>query len=283
MDFTLRISNLCFCLLVLTLRVENKTPHTEYWCQWGSVQDDLCCTCFLIDCLLQLHAMKKDFIHHPPVMSFYMQTQFGVQASQMGCLWKRQRLSSNHSLLCDCTAGLERNEADARWRMGEGRSVLGVEGSSIRCIRGPFLQASSSTCRAHAGSMIKLFHMVAQTNVLPLKCRQQSWCELCMCANELCCRMLLWWLPSLLGIDPSRVKTGRKEKGDQQQQQNSVALYRGITWSSRSFQRCSLKLLWTVIWITSTLFFFHWINVNPSMKMGIIHSCFAFGSFGSCL
>lgn len=56
------------------------------------------------------------------------------------------------------------------------------------------------------------FHMVAQTNALPLKCRQQSWCELCMCTNELCCRMLLWWLPSLLGIDPGRVKTGRKER-----------------------------------------------------------------------
>lgn len=64
---------------------------------------------------------------------------------------------------------------------------------------------------AHGGSMIKLFHMVAQTNVLLLKCRQRSWCELCMYTNELCCCMLLWWLPSLLGIDPSGVKTGRKE------------------------------------------------------------------------
>lgn len=109
MDFKLKISNLCTFLLVLTLRVENKSPHMEYWCQRGSVQDDLCCKCFLIDCLLQLHAMKKGVIHHPPVMSFYMQTQFRVQASQMGCLCKRQRLSSNHSLLCDCTAGLERN------------------------------------------------------------------------------------------------------------------------------------------------------------------------------
>lgn len=134
--------------------------------------------------------------------------------------------------------------------------------------------------------MIALYHMVAKTNVLPLKCRQQSWCELCMYTNELCCRMLSRWLPSLLDIDPSRVKTGRKEEGDQQQQ-NSMALHPGITpGRSRSFQRCSpmlRSLLWTLIWIASTYFFSHWMNVNPSMEMGIIHSCFCSGSFGSCL
>lgn len=119
-------------------------------------------------------------------------------------------------------------------------------------------------------SMMALYHTVAKTNVLLLKCRQQSWCELCMYTNELCCRMLSWWLPSLLGIDPSRVKAGRKEEGDQQQQQqNSVAFYPGITsGSSRSFQRCSLKLwslLWTLIWITSTYYFFSigWMQIPP--------------------
>lgn len=177
----------------------------------------------------------------------------------MGCLWKRQRLSSNHSLLCDCTAG-PRLMLDGGWeKEGAGGGV-----TSIRCYRGPLLRATvqpSSTYRANAGSMMALYHMVAKTNVLPLKCRQQSWCELCMYTNELCCRMLSWWLPSLLGIDPSGVKTGRKEEGDQrQQQQNSVAFYPGITpGSSRSFQRCSLKLwslLWTLIWITSTYYFF---------------------------
>lgn len=110
-----RGSNPCTALLVLTLRLENRTLHTEYWCQGDSVQDDLCCTCFLIDCLLQLWSMKKGFIHHPTVMSFYMQTQFRALASQMDCLWKRQRLSGNHSLLCDCTAGLERK--GGWWRM----------------------------------------------------------------------------------------------------------------------------------------------------------------------
>lgn len=172
--------------------------------------------------------------------------------------------------------------AGGRWV--EGWPVFGAA-------RGPLLWATvqpSSTYRASAGSMMALYHTVAKTNVLPLKCRQQSWCELCMYTNELCCRMLSWWLPSLLGIDPSRVKTGRKEEGDQQQQQqNSVAFYPGITpGSSRSFQRCSLKLwslLWTLIWITSTyFFFFHWMNANPRMEMGIIHSCFCSGSFGSC-
>lgn len=66
---------------------------------------DLCCTCFPIDCLLQLCAMKRGFIHHLAVMSFYMETQFKVRAALMGCLWKkkkkRQRLSSNHTLLYD--------------------------------------------------------------------------------------------------------------------------------------------------------------------------------------
>lgn len=32
-----------------------------------------------------------------------------------------------------------------------------------------------------------------------------------------------------------------------------------------------------------SIFFFHWMNVNPSMEMGIIHSCFCLGSFGCCL
>lgn len=74
-------------LLVLTLRVENKTPSYRILMQVRlCVQDDLCCTYFLIDCLLQLHTMKKGSIHHPPVMSFYMQTPFAVRASQMGCL-----------------------------------------------------------------------------------------------------------------------------------------------------------------------------------------------------
>lgn len=51
------------------------------------------------------------------------------------------------------------------------------------------------------------FHMVTQTNVPPLQCRQQPRCELCMYTNELCCCMLLWWLASPSGIDPGRVKT----------------------------------------------------------------------------
>lgn len=128
--------------------------------------------------------------------------------------------------------------------------------------------------------MIKLLHLVAQTNVLPLKCRQQSWCEPRMYTNELCCRMLLWWLPSLLGIDPSRVKTGRKETGNQQQQ-------RGVLlWHHTKFK----VFLGMFSQTTETPgdrnlnyinIIFHWINVNPSMK--IIHGRFAFGSFGSCL
>lgn len=76
--------------------------------------------------------------------------------------------------------------------------------------------------------MVALYHTVAQTNVLPLKCRQQPWCELCMYTNELCCRMLSWWLPSLLGIDPSRVKTGRKEVRDRQQKHSFQASHRDV-------------------------------------------------------
>ena len=95
-------------------------------------------------------------------------------------------------------------------------------GGSDRCSvqpGGPLPRAAVSPYRASAGSMIALHHMMAKTNVLLLKCRQGSWGELCMYTNELCCRMLSWWLPSLLDIDPSGVKTGRKEEGDQQQQQ----------------------------------------------------------------
>lgn len=241
--------------------------------------------------------MKKGFIHHPPIMSFYMQTQFRVQASQMGCLWKRQRLSSNHSLLCDCTAGLERKRGWC-WMEG-GRKEGGRESGWIcwrggwpACSWGPLLRATvqpQSTCGASAGSMLALYHIVAQTNVLPLKCRQQSWCELCMYTNELYCRMLSWWLPSLLGIDPSRVKTGRKTGG---RRPATTAIYPGITpGSSRSFHKYSLKLWsppWSFIWITSTyLLFFPLLLASDECKSqhgnGIIHSWFCSGSFGSCL
>lgn len=69
---------------------------------------------------------------------------------------------------------------------------LGVSGfTSIGRSLGPSFQTSSLSCGAHGGSMIKLFHTVTQTNVLPLQCRQQPWCELCMYTNELCCCMLL--------------------------------------------------------------------------------------------
>lgn len=79
----------------------------EYWCQCGSTRGDLCCTCFLIDCLLQLRAMKRGFIHHPAVMSFYMETQFRVRASLMGCLWKKTQTEQQSCLIIwpRCRAG----------------------------------------------------------------------------------------------------------------------------------------------------------------------------------
>lgn len=97
----LRSSNLCADLLVLTPRMKNKTSQTEYWCQWSWVQDDLCCICFLIDCLLQLCTMEKGgFIHQPAVMSFYMHTLFGgLGISNELSLRKRHRWSNNHVLL----------------------------------------------------------------------------------------------------------------------------------------------------------------------------------------
>lgn len=153
-------------------------------------------------------------LHPSPTSNEFLHAELNSGSRRLlrGCLWKRQRLSSNHSLLCDRTAGLERNEADAGWRMGGESGFLGVGVIAVfGAVRDFSLKLPPQPRGAHGGSMIKLFHTVAQTNVLLLKCRQRSWCELCMYTNELCCCMLLWWLPSLLGIDPSGVKTGRKE------------------------------------------------------------------------
>lgn len=194
----------------------------------------------------------------------------------MGCLWKRQRLSSNHSLLCDCTWGLERKRGWMEGGRDGGRGGMqsrrGAWGGKVWLV----LDAAGDLCLELpsglpcptgqvAGSMIALYHMMAKTDVLLLKCRQESWGELCMYTNELCCCMLSWWLPSLLDIDPSRVKK-REGKRTTKQQQKSMAHYLGITpGSSRSFQRCSLKLrslLWTLIWITSAYYYIFFVSAG---------------------
>lgn len=140
--------------------------------------------------------------------------------------------------------------------------------SSVRRSRGPSVQTSSLSCRAHGGSMIKLFfHTVTQTNAPPLQCRQQPQCELCMYTNELCCCMLLWWLASPPGIDPGRVKTEWKEKEDEQRQawHSTVAL----TPSSRSLQSCSrrnpMDLNFNHIDMFFLFFFFFSLSLFPSL------------------
>lgn len=138
MDCVLRISTLCTGLLVLTLRVENKTTHTEYWCQWDSVQGDLCCTCFLIDCLLQPHTVKKGFIHHPPVMSFYMQTQFRARHLKWAVSEKDKDWAAIIAYYVTVLQDWRENEADAGWRMGVGEGELGGGVHCIACSRGPF-------------------------------------------------------------------------------------------------------------------------------------------------
>lgn len=138
MDCTLRISNPCAGLLVLTLRVENKTPHTEYWCRWGSVQDDLCCTCFLIDCLLQLHTMKKGFIHHPPVMSFYMQTQFrGLRHLKWAVSEKDKDWAAIIAYYVTALQDWRENAADAGWRKGGWRGWPVFGAASDLCFELP--------------------------------------------------------------------------------------------------------------------------------------------------
>lgn len=152
--------------------------------------------------------------------------------------------------------------------------------AAFGAVRDFSLKLPPQPCGAHGGSMIKLFHMVAQTNVLLLKCRQRSWCELCMYTNELCCCMLLWWLPSLLGIDPSGVKTGRK-KGRKEGEGRPAAA---------TEQRGTPPSLHTKFKVFSVMFLenpmdlnLNYINVFFSLFLGIIHSCFAIGSFGCCL
>lgn len=171
---------------------------------------------------------------------------------------------------------------------GESRFLgLGVI-AAFGAVRDFSLKLPTQPRGAHGGSMIKLFRMVAQTNVLLLKCRQRSWCELCMYTNELCCCMLLWWLPSLLGIDPSGVKTGRKE-GRRRATSSSNRTAWHSTVASHQVQGLFRHVLGKPygpefeLHQRVFLVFFHRINVNPSMKMGIIHSCFAIGSFGCCL
>lgn len=92
-------------------------------------------------------------------------------------------------------------EAVAEWWMGA--TEEGELGGGEMAVGGPVLGAAGDLCLElpsglpHptgqvAGSMIVLYHMMAKTDVLLLNCRQESWGELCMYTNELCCCMLSW-------------------------------------------------------------------------------------------
>lgn len=59
-----------------SISIDPESGKQEYWCEWGCVQDDLYCTCFLSDCLLQLHTMKrgggKKTIHPSPASNEFL-------------------------------------------------------------------------------------------------------------------------------------------------------------------------------------------------------------------
>lgn len=122
MDWT-QIAQLCTGLLVLTLKVENQTPHTEYWCKWGSIQDDLYYTCFIIDCLLQLHTMKKR--HHPSPTSNEFLHADSIQGS-MHLKWAFSEKDKDWAAIIAYYVTTLQNwsekEADAGWRIEKRRS-----------------------------------------------------------------------------------------------------------------------------------------------------------------
>lgn len=134
--------------------MENKTTHREYRWHWGNAQDDLCCTCFPYWSFITGECYEKDFIHHPPVMSFYIWTHFRVWASEMGC----QSLKEDKewaAIIAYYEIVLHNwRENEVGMREGADRGV-----TSVWCSRGPLLRSSmysSSTCRANGGSMITL-------------------------------------------------------------------------------------------------------------------------------
>lgn len=124
--FLLKPCNLCLCLLVLTLGLQNTTPHTEYWCRWSGAGDDLCGTCFPIDCLLRLRATKKDSIHHPAVMSFYMQNSIQCAGTWNGLSVRETKIEQQSWLIMWLQCRHRRQEM--RRMLAGGRELAGFSG-----------------------------------------------------------------------------------------------------------------------------------------------------------
>ncbi len=62
--------------------------------------------------------MKKGFIHHPPVMSFYMQTQSGSRHLKWAVSEKDKDWAAIIAYYVTALQDWRENEADARWRKG---------------------------------------------------------------------------------------------------------------------------------------------------------------------
>ncbi|TNN57816.1 hypothetical protein EYF80_032000 [Liparis tanakae] len=65
-----------------------------------------------------LHAVRKGFIHHTPVMSFRVKTQLGIRASRTGSSPTKTMSSSGRSSIGDRTG--EKVRLDGGWRMEDG-------------------------------------------------------------------------------------------------------------------------------------------------------------------
>lgn len=107
--FILRMSNLCACLLVLTLRLENKTPSYRIlmpvrqrtgWFVLHMLPHWLFITAARYEKRLHPSPSSNEFLHGDSIQ--------GAGVSNGLSLKKRQRLSSNHTLLYEWAAGLER-------------------------------------------------------------------------------------------------------------------------------------------------------------------------------
>lgn len=210
--FFFKISNLCFCLLVLTLSLKKQDPS------YRILMPVRQCTRWFVQHMLPhwlfitaAHYEKR--LHPSPTSNEFLHAELNSGSRRLVRAVSEKDKDWTAIIAYYVTALQAWREMrpmpGGGWEEKAGFWAWGL--AAFGAVRDFSLKLPPQPCGAHGGSMIKLFHMVAQTNVLLLKCRQRSWCELCMYTNELCCCMLLWWLPSLLGIDPSGVKTGRKE------------------------------------------------------------------------
>lgn len=182
------MSNLCTCLLVLTLRLENKTP--SYRISMPARQRTGWFVLHMLPHWLFITAARYEKRLHPSPSSNEFLHGDSIQGAGVsnGLSLKKDR---EWAAIIPCMTELR------DWRdMGWERQVWGVDGTTSSFLNEPFF-----------------LNLVPQNIVLLwANCRQPSCGEPCTCTNELCSCMHLWWLPSPAALIPAGYKQEGRRK-----------------------------------------------------------------------